>query len=51
MRRKKMTSINVDTILSDEELIQGSDEWFAARMGKITASRLGDIMRKTKWGE
>lgn len=46
-----MTSINVDTILSDEELIQGSDEWFAARMGKITASRLGDIMRKTKWGE
>ena len=45
-----MTSINVDTILS-EELIQGSDEWFAARMGKITASRLGDIMRKTKWGE
>ena len=51
MRRKKMTSINVDTILSDEELIQGSDEWFAARMGKITASRLGDIMRKTRYGE
>jgi putative phage-type endonuclease len=46
-----MTSINVDTILSDEELIQGSDEWFAARMGKITASRLGDIMRKTRYGE
>ena len=38
---------NTDT----KELIQGSDEWHAARVGKITASRLGDIMRKTKWGE
>ena len=37
--------------MSNEALIQGSDEWFAARVGKITASRLGDIMRKTKWGE
>ena len=46
-----MTSINIDTINSNEELIQGSDEWFAVRVGKITASRLGDIMRKTKWGE
>ena len=46
-----MTSINIDTISSNEELIQGSDAWFAARVGKITASRLGDIMRKTKWGE
>ena len=46
-----MTSINIDTINNNEELIQGSDEWFAARVGKITASRLGDIMRKTKWGE
>ena len=46
-----MTSINIDTLNNNEELIQGSDEWFAARVGKITASRLGDIMRKTKWGE
>jgi len=37
--------------MSNEELIQGSDEWFAARVGKITASRLGDIMRKTRYGE
>ena len=37
--------------MSNEELIQGSDEWFASRVGKITASRLGDIMRTTKWGE
>jgi putative phage-type endonuclease len=37
--------------MSNEELIQGSDEWFAARVGKITASRLCDIMRKTRYGE
>ena len=46
-----MTSINVDTITPGVEVIQGSEEWFAVRRGKITASRLGDIMRKTKWGE
>ena len=31
-------------------MIQGSDEWFAARCGKITASRLKDVMAKTKTG-
>ena len=46
-----MTSINIDTINSNEELIQGSEEWFAARLGKITASRLNDLMKKTKYGE
>ena len=37
--------------MSNEALIQGSDEWFAVRMGKITASKLGDLMRVTKYGE
>ena len=46
-----MTSINIETFNSDEELIQGSEEWFAARLGKITASRLNDLMKKTKYGE
>ena len=46
-----MTSTNIDTIITDVEIPQGSPEWFAVRCGKITASRLGDIMRKTKWGE
>ena len=46
-----MTSINIDTIRPEVEVTQGSDAWFAARCGRITASRLGDIMRKTKWGE
>ena len=33
------------------ELIQGSDEWFAARCGRVTASRIADIIAKTKTGE
>jgi putative phage-type endonuclease len=37
--------------MSNEELIQGSEEWHAVRLGKITASRLGDLMKKTKYGE
>ncbi len=46
-----MTSINVDTIRPDVEVVQGSPEWFASRLGKITASRLNDLMKKTKYGE
>ena len=46
-----MTSINIDTIHTNESLIQGSDEWFSSRLGKITASRLNDLMKKTKYGE
>ena len=45
-----MTSINIDEI-NTTEVIQGSDEWFAVRLGKITASRLNDLMKKTKYGE
>ena len=37
--------------MSNEQLIQGSDEWFKVRMGKITASKLSDLMKKTKYGE
>ena len=37
--------------MSNEDLIQGSPEWFAVRNGKITASKLGDLMRVTKYGE
>ena len=37
--------------MSNEELIQGSEQWHAARNGMITASRLADIMKKTKYGE
>jgi YqaJ-like viral recombinase domain len=35
-----------------DELIQGSPEWFALRAGKVTASRIGDLMRRTQkgWG-
>lgn len=29
---------------------QGSEEWFAARLGKVTASRVCDVVAKTKTG-
>lgn len=31
-------------------LIQGSPEWHAARIGKVTASRVADVIAKTKTG-
>lgn len=33
-------------------VIQGSPEWFASRLGKVTASRVSDVVAKTKsgWG-
>lgn len=33
-------------------MIQGSPEWIAARLGKVTASRVSDVIAKTKngWG-
>lgn len=31
-------------------LIQGSPEWHAARVGKVTASRVADVIAKTKTG-
>jgi putative phage-type endonuclease len=33
-----------------EMMDQGSEEWFVARMGKVTASRVADILAKTKSG-
>ena len=29
---------------------QGSEEWFAQRLGKVTASRIADVMAKTRSG-
>lgn len=34
----------------NEEITQGSPEWFALRASKVTASRIGDVMRRTKTG-
>jgi putative phage-type endonuclease len=36
--------------METETLIQGSDEWKAARLGKVTASRVADVIAKTKSG-
>jgi len=33
-----------------EEIEQRSDAWFTARMGKVTASRVADVIAKTKSG-
>lgn len=33
-----------------EELIQGTEEWLHARCGKVTASRVADVVAKTKTG-
>ena len=33
-----------------EEIVQGTPAWFAARLGKVTASRVADIVAKTKSG-
>ena len=33
-----------------EDLKQGTDEWRQARLGKVTASRIADVMAKTKTG-
>jgi putative phage-type endonuclease len=32
------------------DVIQGSPEWFAARLGRVTASRVADVVAKTKTG-
>lgn len=32
------------------DIIQGSPEWFAIRRGKVTASRVSDVIAKTKTG-
>ena len=32
------------------QMIQGSEEWLAARLGKVTASRMDDLMARTKSG-
>lgn len=31
-----------------DEIIQGSEEWFAARLGRITASKVEDVMKGPK---
>ena len=33
------------------EVIQGTEEWFAERLGCATASRIADVVAKTKTGE
>lgn len=32
------------------EIVQGSEAWFASRLGKVTGSRVADVIAKTKTG-
>ena len=32
------------------DLVQGTDEWLAARLGRVTASRVADVIARTKTG-
>jgi len=36
--------------MNEIELVQGTDDWLRARLGKVTASRIADVMAKTKTG-
>lgn len=36
--------------MTTAEIVQGSPEWHAIRLGKVTASRVADLMAKTKTG-
>lgn len=36
--------------MSSVEIVQRSPEWFAARLGKVTASRVADVCARTKTG-
>ena len=33
-----------------QEILQGTQEWYALRVGKVTASRVADVIAKTKTG-
>jgi putative phage-type endonuclease len=37
-------------VSSPERIIQGSEAWFAVRCGKVTASRVADVIARTKTG-
>jgi putative phage-type endonuclease len=41
-----------EKVSSGISVIQGSDEWHQARLGKVTASRVADVIARTKsgWG-
>jgi hypothetical protein len=47
-----MADAIVDTPpVSPDEIVQGTDEWHKARLGKVTASRISDMLAKTKAGK
>ena len=48
--KSQKTETNFNTLEIKTMMIQGSDEWKQARVGKVTASRMADVMARTKSG-
>ena len=46
----KLADKVVEQITGQKTVEQGTDEWHQIRMGKVTASRVADILAKTKTG-
>jgi len=46
-----MTTFTTEDRVSAELIIQGTTEWKQLRLGKVTASRISDVMSKGKNGE
>jgi putative phage-type endonuclease len=42
--------MSFEVLIPNVQITQGTPEWFAARLGKATASRIADIMARTKTG-
>jgi len=49
-RELKITTFTTEDRIS-AQVVQGSDEWKQLRLGKVTASRVADVMAKIKSGE
>lgn len=49
-RELKITTFTTEDRIS-AQIMQGSDEWKQLRLGKVTASRVADVMAKIKTGE
>jgi putative phage-type endonuclease len=51
MKQKQFMNQNERNFMENlPEITQGSDAWFAQRLGKVTASRVADVIAKTKTG-
>lgn len=50
-RELKITTFTTEDRIAATDIVQGSAAWHQLRLGKVTASRLSDVMAKGKTGE